>query len=177
MRALGCEHVRSEQGVTEFGKDVVYRAKNIYNEPYYGAIVLKVERIHQAPILSTVQRQVQEAWTVNYRVPPDLMTDVQVHEVTVMTSSSITPNARQNIQAAMNRGVMPRVHFVDGEGLAALIRDVVKRAKVTTATPAHYEFEVESFHEVCERLTQCRPLGDIPPPTISAISVEPNNNG
>ena len=156
MEALGCVTVRNEHGASEFGKDVVYCAENIYRRSYHGAIVLKAERIRQDDVVGTVQRQVQEACTVPYTAPPDLTTPVRMTEVTVMTSFDITPNARTVLQAAMASAQMARVHFVDGDELAALIRGVVKRAidHVPPLAQSDYEFDAANFHEICERVTQ-----------------------
>lgn len=173
MGALGCAPVRSEQGPTEFGKDVVYCAKSIYGHSYHGAIVLKAERLHQGDVVATVQRQTQEAWTVQYMAPPDLATPVRMHEVTVMTSHTITPNARTTLQAAIGT-YMPRVHFVDGDDLARLVRDVIKKAKQCASALSDYEFDAANFHEVCECVMQSSPEPRISDtPAISAVSTEP----
>ena len=170
MWALGCATVRCEQGASEFGKDVVYSRQNIYDHPYHGAIVLKAGRIHQGDVVGIVQRQVQEAWTVEYPSLPDLSAKVRMTEVTVMTSFDITPNARITLGAAVPK-YMPHAIFVDGTDLERMICEVVKKAKRYDLAHPDYEFDASNFHELCGRVKQSSGSSGKPEtPAISATS-------
>lgn len=176
MGALGCENAWCEQGSQEFGKDVVYKRNDLYGRPYYGAIVLKAVEIDQSEGVRTVGRQIEEARSVQYRPPSDMMTPVSVQEITVMTSFNFTPNARTAVGEFMTRGVLPRVHVIDGDELAGLIRKVVRRAKDVGLMPESYIFDHETFHEVCERVMQSASGAknvdspSVPPPEEGVVS-------
>jgi hypothetical protein len=130
FKKMGFRDVRPHQGPGEIGKDIVmWKNEEIGRRMNY-AVVVKAKKITgKVPGSSSagqVATQVQQCFGEDY-LDSRTLEDCMVHQVFVVTSQEIIPQAKIAIRSILRRSNLDRATtFIDGEALWELIEEHFK---------------------------------------------------
>ena len=145
--ALGCGDVRDNCSPTERGKDVIYVTRNHFlREKVWGAVLVKKTDIGKAS-LENINRQLVEA--INQFVDPDEPRNrVQLSEIIVMTSRTITSEAAEYIHSQSGKNFQ-NIHLINGDRMDFLVNKII--VEINQKNGGQYTFNVETFGDFCGR--------------------------
>jgi len=144
---LGCNDVRDNCGPAEYGKDILYLCRDHFlREKIWGAVLIKRDEINKSS-LDNIHRQISDA--INQFIDPDdPRNKIQLHEILVITSRSITSEALKYINEQSGKNFQ-NIHFINGDRLEFLINQTI--IDFNQKNRGVYIFDVETYSGICGR--------------------------
>ena len=149
--------VEYTHGSSEKGADfVLVRRHDVLDREEYVGVIAKVGKIHQD--IHRIKQQVDECLTLQ-RPLEEGKKQIQLNEVWIVTTSTITPGAKENIYATHKAS---KVHFVSGHDLAKLVKDCVPHywSRIPVETSTYLDGVRTQAREQDERLDLIQVAGD-----------------
>ncbi len=142
---LGCPDVRDNCGPAEYGKDILYLCRDHFlREKVWGAALIKRDDINKSS-LDNIHRQISDA--INQFIDPDdPRSKVQLHEILIITSRSITSEALKYINEQSGKAFQ-NIHFINGDRLEFLINQTI--IDFNQKNTGIYIFDVETYGSMC----------------------------
>lgn len=125
LREMGYNKIKYEHGIDEHGRDIVFCSETPFSIKKWKCTQVKVTRIHgntrEQGNVGEIDTQIKEALDNPYT---DSVSgnDVSMSEIYIITSKTITSNAKESIlEMVDNRYTPPVTHFLEGQDLFNLL--------------------------------------------------------
>lgn len=156
LRALGCIKVEDWQGNQENGIDVYFACKDVLGATHHCAIFIKVGDIKKSgkTDITKYEGQLREAFLNPFTNPLDGAARVSAGLVYLAFNGVMNKPAKDYFSEVLEHQFPGRIRILDIDMISYLV-DVELPGRPNW--PAGYEFALETFEDICNKL-QSRPL-------------------